>query len=240
MRDADRVETITAPDGQTFDAWVWVPESGKGPGILLLQEIFGVGPFLRAKASDLADLGYVVACPDVFWRTERHVEHDHDDAGLQAAFASMQRWQAEVSEATTAGDLLAALAHLRGLPEVEGKVAAMGYCLGGRLAYEIAAAGDPDVVVSYYGSGVAGRLDATADSVTCTALFHFGGADPFIPVEEAEAVAKAFAGQDDVTVHIHDGAGHAFENSEAGMFHSPDAAAQSWALTTEFLARTLG
>jgi carboxymethylenebutenolidase len=240
MRDADRVETITAPDGETFDAWVWVPASGRGPGILLLQEIFGVGSFLRAKASDLADLGYVVACPDVFWRTERHVVHEHDDAGLGAAFESMTRWRAEVPEETTGGDLLAALDHLRGLPEVDGKVAPMGYCLGGRLAYEIAAAGDPDACVSYYGSGIGSRLDATADSITCPTLFHYGGADPYIPAEESEAVAKAFAGRDDVTVHIHDGAGHAFENDEAPQFHSPDAAKRSWALTTEFLARTLG
>jgi carboxymethylenebutenolidase len=240
MRDADRVETITAPDGQAFDAWVWLPASGSGPGILLLQEIFGVGPFLEAKASDLADLGYVVACPDVFWRTERHVAHDHDDAGLQAAFGSMTRWQAEVPEETTSADLLAALDHLRGMPEVGEKVAVMGYCLGGRLAYELAAAGDPDVCVSYYGSGIGGRLDDTASSVACTTLFHYGGADPYIPAEEAEAVARAFAGRDDVELHVHEGAGHAFENSEAGQFFSSDAAERSWELTTEFLARTLG
>ncbi len=181
MREPDRTETVTARDGQTSDAWVWLPASGSGPGILLLQEIFGVSSFLRAKASDLADLGYVVACPDVFWRTERHVDHDHDDAGLQAAFASMSRWAAEVPEATTRDDLLAALDHLRALPEVDGKVAVMGYCLGGRLAYELAAAGDPDACVAYYGSGIGGRLDDTAESVTCPTIFHYGGADPFIP-----------------------------------------------------------
>ena len=240
MREADRVETITAPDGETFDAWVWLPKSRSGPGILLFQEIFGVGSFLRSKASDLADLGYVVACPDVFWRTERHVAHDHDDAGLQAAFASIQRWSTEVPEETTGGDLLAALTHLRGLPEVDAKVATMGYCLGGRLAYEVAAAGDPDACVSYYGSGIGARLDTTAESITCPTVFHYGGADPYIPVEEVEAVAKAFAGRDDVAVHVHDGAGHAFENDEAQQFHSPDAAKRAWELTTEFLARTLG
>jgi carboxymethylenebutenolidase len=240
MREPDRTETVTARDGLTSDAWVWLPASGRGPGILLLQEIFGVSSFLRAKASDLADLGYVVACPDVFWRTERHVDHDHDDAGLQAAFASMSRWAAEVPEATTRHDLLAALDHLRALPEVDGKVAVMGYCLGGRLAYELAAAGDPDACVAYYGSGIGGRLDDTTESVTCPTIFHYGGADPFIPLEEAEAVAKAFAGRDGVEHHVHDGAGHAFENSEAGQFFNAAAADRSWELTKQFLATNLG
>ena len=236
---SERSETITAPDGQTYDAWAFFPESGSGPGVLLLQEIFGVGSFLRSKAADLADLGYVVLCPDVFWRSERHVAHPHDEAGLNAAFASMTKWSQEVDEATTGGDLVAALAHLRGLPEVGGrKVAAMGYCLGGRLSYEVAVAGDPDAAVCYYGSGIGGRLELR-DQITCPILFHYGGDDPFIPGDESEAVAKAFADRADADVHIHDGAGHAFENFEAPQFHSESAAAAAWPLTTAFLARTL-
>jgi carboxymethylenebutenolidase len=238
---SERTETVTAPDGETFDAWAFVPEHGSGPGVLLLQEIFGVGAFLRAKATDLAALGYVVLCPDVFWRTERRVAHDHDDAGLAAAYASVTRWSEEVAPAVTAADLAAALAHLRAMPEVGDRpVAVLGYCLGGRLAYELAAAAEPDACVSYYGSRIGERLDETAGSVTCPVLFHYGGADPFIPVEEAEAVRAAFAGRDDVEVHVHDGAGHAFENFDAPTFHNADAAARSWAITTTWLAERLG
>jgi carboxymethylenebutenolidase len=234
---SERTETIAAPDGETFDGWTFLPDDGAGPGVLLLQEIFGVGSFLRAKAADLAALGHVVLCPDVFWRTERRVAHEHDDAGLAAAYASITRWNEEVEPAVTAGDLAAALAHLRALPEVGGrKVAVMGYCLGGRLAYELAASSDPDACVSYYGSGIGDRLAATAGSVTCPVLFHYGAADPFIPVEVADAVRAAFAGRDDVEVHVHDGAGHAFENADAPMFYDPDAAARSWAITTAWLA----
>ncbi len=236
----ERTESITAPDGGTFDGWVFLPPGARGPGILLLQEIFGVGPFLRAKALDLAERGYVVLCPDVFWRTERRVAHNHDEEGLQKAFASMTRWQEATDDATNAGDLLAALAHLRGLPEVgDAKVAVMGYCLGGRLAYEVAAAGDPDACVAYYGSGIGGRLDDTAASVDCPTLFHYGDSDPFIPNEENEAVQAAFAGRDDVTVHVHAGGGHAFENEEAEQFWNPAAAEKSWALTLAFLAEQL-
>ena len=232
----ERTETLNAPDGGTYDGWLFVPASGSGPGILLLQEIFGVGSFVRSKATDLADLGYVVLCPDVFWRTERGVAHGHDEAGLQAAMASMTRWGEAVDDTTKAADLVAALDHLRHLPEVGGaKVAAMGYCLGGRLAYESSAAGDPDACVSYYGSGIGARLADTAASITCPVLFHYGAADPYIPAEEVADVRKAFAGRDDVEVHEHAGAGHAFENFEAPMFFHPEAAAGSWAITTAWL-----
>jgi carboxymethylenebutenolidase len=236
---SERVETINTSDGGAYDGWLFVPDRGHGPGIVLLQEIFGVGDFLRAKADDLAALGYVVLCPDVFWRTEPHVAHDHDEAGLQAAFASMTRWSQEVDELTAGADLLSAFEHLRGLPDVGARaVGVMGYCLGGRLAYELAVAGQPDACVSYYGSGIGGRLD-DADRITCPTLFHYGGEDPFIPGDEVEAVQKAFAGRDDVEVHVHAGAGHAFENHEAEMFYSADATATAWRITTDFLARTL-
>jgi len=235
----ERTETITATDGGTSEGWLFAPDDGAGPGVLLLQEIFGVGPFIRAKARDLAALGYVVLCPDVFWRSERGVAHAHDNAGLEAAFASMTAWSQAVDERTAAADLESAFEHLRGLDEVASRpAAAMGYCLGGRLAFELAVAGSPDACVSYYGSGIAGRLE-DAGRITCPVLFQFGGSDPYIPPEEVAAVRAAFADRHDVEVHVHEGAGHAFENVEAPMFHDAAASAASWRLTTDFLARTI-
>ena len=233
-----RTETITAPDGGTFDGTVVVPDGGSGPGILLLQEIFGVNDFLLAKAADLAEAGYVVLCPDVFWRVERNVALPHDEEALQTAFGLMTRYSEEVDGATQAGDLTAALDHLRSLPEVTGPVAAMGYCLGGRLAYEVSVAADPDACVSYYGSGIADRLD-DADRISCPVIFHFGGNDPFIPNDQVDAIKKVMGDRPDVELHVHESAGHAFENHLAPMFHSADAAARSWPLTMEFLDRTL-
>lgn len=236
---SERTEAISTSDGATFDGWLWVPDTGAGPGVLLLQEIFGVGGFVRSKATDLAALGYVVLAPDVFWRTEPRVAHAHDPAGLEAAMASVTRWNTEVDPLTQIADLLSAFEHLRGLEEVGARaVGVLGYCLGGRLAYDVAVAGQPDAAVAYYGSGIGGRLDR-AGAVGCPMLFHYGGADPYIPNDEVDAVQRAFAGRDDVEVHVHDGAGHAFENHEAEMFHDPDATSRSWAITTGFLARTL-
>jgi len=230
-----RIEHVTAPTGEHFDAHVTA--EGTGPGILLLQEIYGVGEFLLERARTLAGLGYVVLVPDVFWRVERNVSLAHDEASLQVAFGYMGRFSEIPGEVTTA-DLVAALGHLRSLPEVVGKVAVMGYCLGGRLAYEVAAASDPDACVSYYGSGIASELDL-AERIDCPVLFHFGGSDPYISREEIDAVRAAFAGRPGTEVVVQEHAGHAFENSFAPMFSDPQAAAKSWPVTVAFLERTL-
>jgi carboxymethylenebutenolidase len=239
MAAVPRTESVTVGDG-TFDLHVVTPDGGGRslPGILLLQEIFGVNDFLLGKAADLADLGYVVGCPDVFWRVERNVSLPHDEESLGRAFGYMERFGA-IDMAVTTADLLAALDAVRRLPEVGDAVGVMGYCLGGRLAYEVAVGGDPTTCVSYYGSGVADRLD-DAGRVTCPVLFHFGGNDPFIPNEQADAVAAAFAGRDDAEVLVQPEAGHAFENLLAPAFGDPAAAARSWPVTVAFLQRTLG
>ncbi len=234
-----RTETITAPDGGQYEGHLTVPDAGRGPGIVLLQEIFGVGDFLTSKANDLAELGYVVLCPDVFWRVEPGIALPHDESALQEAFGYMTRYATEVPEETKLADLGAALDHLRALPEVAGnKVAVMGYCLGGFLAYELACHFDPDAAVSYYGSTIADHL-AEAESLTCPIIFHFGGNDPFIPNEQVDAIRAHLDDRDNVTIHVQHQAGHAFENFLAPQFHDAAAAAISWPLTVDFLDREL-
>jgi carboxymethylenebutenolidase len=236
MATTTRNEQVSTPDGGRFDVTVVAPRGG-GAGLLLLQEIFGVGEFLLDRAEALAAEGYVVSCPDVFWRVERNVALPHDEAALERAFELVGRFGQQAPEQTV-GDLLAGLGHLRSLEDVHGPVGVMGYCLGGGLAYEAAVAGDPDCCVSYYGSTVPSRLDA-AERLRCPTIFHFGADDPYIPLADAERVRDAFADREDVEVHIHDGAGHAFENSFAASFHEPKATAVSWSQTLDFLRRHL-
>lgn len=234
-----RTETLTARDGGTSDATVVAPDEPSGHGILLFQEIFGVGEFLLAKAGDLARLGYTVLCPDVFWRVQPGVALDGDPDALQKGMAVAGRWSSEVADEDRVADLGVALDAVRGLAEVTGKVAAMGYCLGGTLAYRTAAHFEPDACVSYYGSGVADLL-AAGESPSCPTIFHFGGSDDFIPSDQVEAIRAGLGSRDDVEVHVQDQAGHAFENFLSPQFSNPEAAAASWPLTTEFLGRTLG
>jgi carboxymethylenebutenolidase len=233
-----RTETVTAADGGSFEALLVLPEDLPAPGVLLFQEVFGVNDFITSKAEHLAAEGYAVLCPDVFWRVAPGYAVGHTDEALQEAIGVASRYSTEVDHATKVGDLLAALAHLRSLPETSGKAAVMGYCLGGWLAYETAAAGEPDSCVSYYGSQIVDRLD-DADRITCPTLFHFGGSDPFLPRDKVAAIEAAFAGRGDVEIRVEEAAGHAFENHLAQQFHDPDAAARSWPATLEFLQHAL-
>jgi carboxymethylenebutenolidase len=178
-------------------------------------------------------------CPDVFWRVEPGIALQHDEAALQEAFGYMTRYMTEVPEETKVADLGAALDHLRSLPEVAGqKVAAMGYCLGGFLAYTIACNFDPDAAVAYYGSGIADRL-SDAENLTCPIIFHFGGNDPFIPNEQVDAIRAHLDDRESVQIHVQHSAGHGFENFLAPQFHDAQASAASWPLTLEFLEREL-
>jgi carboxymethylenebutenolidase len=234
----ERIDRVEVVDG-TFDGFLAAPGSGGGPGVLLLHEIFGIAEFAKAKARELADAGYVVFVPDVFWRIQPGFLAPDTDEGVQQGMAMANRFFAEVPSEQIAADLDAALQHLRGLPEVGGrKVAALGYCLGGTLAFAVAVSADPDSLVSYYGSGVPGMLDAAA-AITCPALFHFGGSDPFISREAIADVQQRFADRPDVEVVVHEGAGHAFENTFHPAFADPESTATSWPHTLRFLARTL-
>jgi carboxymethylenebutenolidase len=236
---SSREETIAAPDGGAFGGHLTVPEHGNGPGLLLLQEIFGVGDFMKAKATELADLGYVVLCPDVFWRIEPGIALGHDESAMESAFGYVSRYTTEVDDDIKIADLGAALGHLRSLPEVaDHQSGVMGYCLGGRLAFLVACYCGPDACVSYYGSGIADRLNE-CDQLTCPILFHFGGNDPYIPNEQVDAIRARLGERPNVEIHVQHQAGHAFENHLAPQFHDPTAAAASWPLTVDFLRRNL-
>ncbi|MGI8751230.1 MAG: dienelactone hydrolase family protein [Acidimicrobiales bacterium] len=230
-----RTEDIGATDGSgTFAGTVTLPAGGSGPGLMLLQEIFGVNDYIVDVARRLAELGYVTLAPDLFWRQEPGVALGHDQAALEKGMSLAQRFDG----AKGAEDLGAALAHLRSLPEVRGGAGAIGFCFGGVMAYLTAAVADPDVAVAYYGSGVPDLL-AMADQVACPILFHFGTADAFLPSERAEEVRAVFESRPDAEVRVHEGAGHAFDNSFAPQFSQPEHAEVAWGQTVAFLRRYL-
>ena len=160
--NSERIELQT-PDG-SMPAHVWRPSSGSGPGILLLQEIFGVSDYIISRAEDLADLGYVVLAPEIYWRIGASRVENGPDA-LEQAFALAQQvdWDAAVTDGAVA------LEELGRLPGVEGGTGIVGFCFGGALAFNVAAVTDPDVLVSYYGSSLPeharprGRRDGSLD-----------------------------------------------------------------------------
>src|ERR1700691_1960669 len=172
---SSRVESVEVPGG-SFDLPVWLPDGGTGPGLLLIQEIFGISDYIRAVADDLAGLGYVVAAPDLFWRLEPGFRADHDQEGLTRALELGQRFDAE--QGVT--DSVAALDHLAALPEVEGGLGVIGFCLGGTIAYFVAGQAEVAAVVSYYGSGVPDHLEVL-EQISSPVQFQFGGSDLYIP-----------------------------------------------------------
>jgi len=228
-----RTERVAASGGGELDGYVWSPEGGSGAGILLLQEIFGVGAYLRAVAGRLCSMGYTVLAPDLFWRIERNVALDHDEAGLTRGMELVSSFDFELGLA----DCDAALAHLRSLPETKGRAGVVGFCLGGRLAYSVANRFRPDAAVSYYGSGIADALDES-EGLSCPLLLHFGTEDPYIPLEQVNKIEQYLGDRDGVEVRLYR-AGHAFDNHEAPMFYDDTSARDAWAVTTAFLEREL-
>ncbi|MGI8938272.1 MAG: dienelactone hydrolase family protein [Iamia sp.] len=221
-----------ACDGGTMDVPTWVPAHGSGPALVLVQEIFGVGEWMAAVATEMSDAGYVVGAPDLYWRIEPGWTAAHDDEGLGAAYEMVGRLDVPAA----VGDVVAAMGALDDHEAVAGAPGVLGYCLGGTIAWMAAAVGNPAVCVSYYGSGVPDAVDRV-EAITCPTLLHFGGNDPFIPAEGVAQVAAAVDGQERFELHVHEGAGHAFENDRAPQFHMPAPAARSRALTLAFLGR---
>jgi carboxymethylenebutenolidase len=234
MTDQQSTVIIPTHDGGQMPAFIARPASGRGPGIVQLQEIFGVTDYMKNRARDLAALGYIVVVPQLYWRLGNDIQTpENTPEGLQQAFGYMQR----LDQGQAVDDAAAALEYLRSLPETGGRAGTVGFCLGGRLAYELAAAADPDVVVAYYGSGIGNELDA-AERISAPIIFHFGDSDQFLPLDEANRVRERFGKRPDTEIHMHAGAGHAFDNPSP-MFHHAGAAQEAWPQTADFLKRHL-
>src|SRR5215831_15300953 len=183
------VITIPANDGGQFNAHLCVPPGGTGPGMVLLQEIFGVNRYMREVADWYAQRGFVVVCPDLFWRQEPGVEIDgHSETDWQKAFALYQG----LDEKQAVEDSAAAMTALQQHPACEGRVGAVGFCLGGKLAYLLAVRHRPDAAVSYYGVGLEKALDE-ATNLACPLLLHIGGQDQYCPPAAQEMIRKRLA-----------------------------------------------
>src|ERR1700676_4577811 len=149
---------IAAANGGTFKGYLTIPASGSGPGILLLQEIFGVNSSMREVADYYAEEGYVVLATVLFWRMALGVDLGYNEAVFGKAMGYYQRFDANQS----IKDSAEALKVLRARPECVGKVGALGFCLGGKLAYLVAARTDVDCSVSYYGVGIEADIGEAA------------------------------------------------------------------------------
>src|SRR6266849_622257 len=141
MTTPDRMVSVTTHDDGSMPAFVFLPPAEAGPGLVLLQEIFGVTEYIMSRARDLANLGYVVAVPELYWRIAPNLITDETtEAGLHEAFGYMGKL--DVPQAVD--DAVAAGEYVRNMPETSGKSGVMGFCLGGRLAFEVGVRSSPD------------------------------------------------------------------------------------------------
>jgi carboxymethylenebutenolidase len=206
--------TVTAKDGGKFKAYLAKPAKGSGPGIVLLQEIFGINQYMRDVADYYAEEGYVVLAPDLFWRLEPGVELD--ETQFEKAFGLYQKF--DVARAVE--DIASSVAALRAEPACVGKIGALGFCLGGALAYLSAAHAGVDCAVGYYGVGIEASLDLVP-KMKCPLVLHFAANDKFVPEAAREQVKAAFAGNPNVEVYVYPGVDHAFARPGGHAYDKP-------------------
>ncbi|MGB0682649.1 MAG: dienelactone hydrolase family protein [Magnetovibrionaceae bacterium] len=210
--------TMTAADGSgTYTGYLATPEGGKGPGVVVLQEIFGVNDVMRGICDWLAGEGFTALCPDLFWRIEPNIEiTDKTDAEWARAFELFQAFDVDkgMEDAGTAVDFLR-LHHAS-----TGKVGSIGYCLGGRLAYLAATRTSVDASVGYYGVMLTEHLN---EVFKAPLMLHIATQDEYAPAEAQKAIHEALDDNGKVTLFDYEGREHAFAREGGAHYHDFDA-----------------
>jgi carboxymethylenebutenolidase len=208
--------TIKSLDGNEFDGYLALPASGYGPGVVVLQEIFGVNDYMRSVADWYAAHGFVALCPDLFWRLERGVQLT--EAEFNKAIDFYQR----LDEAKAVEDSAAAMNFLRRSPACNGRVGAVGFCLGGNLAYLLSVRFKPDCAVGYYGVSIEKSLDE-ARNLSSPLVLHIAGKDKFCPTEAQARIHEVLDQNPFVKIFEYADREHAFGRTGGEHYHAADA-----------------
>jgi carboxymethylenebutenolidase len=219
-------EQINVREG-VFDAYIAVPDLPVAPGLVLIQYISGVNRVMRALADAFARSGFLVACPDLYWRQEPNVRLNDDPSKPDPAEQNRAlELNARFVDDTGVTDLDATLEFLRGHPRCTGRVGALGYCLGGRLAFLMAARTNVDCAVGYYGVNLQHYLNEVI-SIRRPLLLHVAERDELCPPEIRDRIVAKLRTMPHVSVEIHPNTRHAFAlrggaNFDAGAAERAD------------------
>ena len=226
--------TLKSFDGGEFDAYMALPASGYGPGIVVLQEIFGVNEYMRTVCDWYASHGFVAIYPDLFWRQEPGIQlTDRSEAEWQRAFALYQG----LDEVKAVEDSAAAVEFLRKHPACSGRVGAVGFCLGGNLAWLLSVRFKPDCAVGYYGVSIE-KTVGEADGLSSPLMLHIGGKDQYCPPDAQKEIHAALDSNPLATIHDYPDQDHAF-GRPGGKHYDADAAELANLRTLEFFVRNL-
>jgi carboxymethylenebutenolidase len=226
--------SIKTPDG-AFSAYVARPKDEKVPAVVVIQEIFGVNQVMRDITDGLADQGYLAICPDLFWRIEPGVDiTDKSEAEWKKAFELFNAFDVDLG----VKDIQATIQMIRADPQSNDKVGAVGFCLGGMLAFLTATRTDVDAAVSYYGVGLESRV-GEADKLTRPLLMHIAEEDQFVPKDAQTIILQALKNHTNVEIHTYPGRDHAFARVGGEHYDAADAA-KAGERTLQFFEKALG
>jgi len=231
IRQEHEMVTIESLDGSgSLTAYRADPEGVPRGAIIVIQEIFGVNPGIRAKCDHWASKGYVALAPDLFWRIEPGIELDPDlPEQMQRGLDLFGRFDQDKGIA----DIEAAIREARDLAGSR-KVGVTGYCLGGRLAYMTAARTDADASVGYYAVGIDNLL-GEKHGIANPLMLHIAGEDGFVPKDVQAKMHEGLDGHPKVTLHDYPGEDHGFA-TEMGKRRSDAAARLADSRTEAFFA----
>ena len=227
-----RMVELEARDGGKFGAYLTPPSAGPGPAIIILPEIFGITPWIKTISEEFAERGYLVCAPEVYWRLHPGFVANEE---VEAEYAQALAYRAELDKDQAIEDLGAVADQLRAMDACNGKVAMVGFCLGGTLAYLSATRLNPDAAAIYYGTQVHEHLDE-AGKIGCPTVVHIAEQDPWVAVEHNRQIQETLTGKPGVDVHTYD-TGHGFANSGNAHNYAPEAAALAHQRSFELLDR---
>lgn len=217
---------LSASDGGDFGAYLAMPATGPGPGIVMLHEIFGVTGWIKETADLFAEQGYCVAAPEMFWRLEPNFVADFRiPAERERGF----QYRGLIDHDKAVDDIAATIKHLKTLPECNGKIGVTGFCTGGTLTYLAAARLEIDAAVAYYGTQIHEFMDE-GQNVICPTILHAGTSDEHVPLDLLGTIKAGLAKNPSITIHEYD-AGHAFAHTERDDHYCGDASQRAHART---------
>lgn len=224
--------SISVGDG-FFDAYVSYPPQGSGPGVLLIQEIFGVNKHIRDVADRLAAEGFVVMAPDLFWRMKHGVELGYEGADFDQALGYFEQFD----ETKGLEDLKEAATALRDHKKCTGRVGSMGFCLGGKLVYRLSSQFNLNAAISYYPVSLEQHL-GEAERIKCEIVIHFAELDQFVPKPTYETINEALAAKANVHIYLYEGVDHGFNCDVRGSYDKT-AADLAWSRSLDVLKAEL-